>query len=149
LTIPARIAIIAKKIKMVKNMAKNKVEKQSLTVWVPKSIAETADDIAEYAGITRTKFLSNIIEINVKSYNNAKKLGYIHFFLLIRSLLEKVKQPDIKKEDIDHQKNIEELQGIIDDLIHFRSLKNLNEAEKNENLEAIIEKIKKYVIFEE
>ena len=73
-------------------MAGRKEERQSLTVWIPKSVVETAEELAELGQITRTKLLSNMVEAYVNELNNARKISFVHFALLFRDLGEKLKR---------------------------------------------------------
>jgi hypothetical protein len=114
-------------------------------VWVPKNVVDTAGDLAELAQITRTKLLSNIIELNVNSLNNARKVGFIHFIVVLRDIGDKLKNLQIDQKEIDAQENIENLQDIVDSLVKFLMSKTQKSDEENENeLKGIIEKIKNY-----
>ena len=50
-------------------------DKMALTVWLDKGVAERAQLVAERGGLTRSKFLSNLIEVGIEEVEWADKIG--------------------------------------------------------------------------
>jgi len=57
-------------------------------VWLQRDLVDRLDALAECAGITRSKLLANIIEMNVKSLERADSAGILPLVLLMRDLQE-------------------------------------------------------------
>ena len=56
-------------------MPGEKGDKMALTVWLDKGVAERAQLLAERGGLTRSKFLSNLIEVGIEEVEWADKIG--------------------------------------------------------------------------
>lgn len=57
-------------------------------VWLQRDLVDRLDSLAERAGITRSKLLANMIEMNVTSLERADSAGILPLVLLMRDLQE-------------------------------------------------------------
>lgn len=75
---------------MTKSLA---VKKNGRTVclWLDDDLVVRVDALAEKSGITRSKILANMIEMNVKSLERADSAGILPLVLLMRDLEEGLK----------------------------------------------------------
>ena len=56
-------------------MPGEKGDKMALTIWLDKGVALRAERLAEKGGLTRSKFLSNLIEVGIEEVEWADKMG--------------------------------------------------------------------------
>lgn len=61
---------------------------RTVGLWLEQDLIARLDALAEKAGITRSKMMANIIELNVKSLERADSVGILSMALLIRDLQE-------------------------------------------------------------
>jgi hypothetical protein len=73
-------------------MPKEKGDKMAVTIWIDKKIGEKAGELAEKAGITRSKFLANVIEVGVEEISKADKIGLWAFARVLRDFRERFKK---------------------------------------------------------
>lgn len=64
---------------------------RTVGLWLEKDLIARVDALADKAGITRSKFLANMVELNVKSLERADSLGILNMAILIRDLEEGLK----------------------------------------------------------
>ena len=64
---------------------------RTVGLWLEKDLIARVDALADKAGITRSKFLANMVEVNVKSLERADSVGILNMALLIRDLEEGLK----------------------------------------------------------
>lgn len=64
---------------------------RTVGLWLEEDLIVRVDALAEKAGITRSKFLANMVEVNVKSLERADSVGILSMAILIRDLEEGLK----------------------------------------------------------
>lgn len=64
---------------------------RTVGLWLNDDLVTRVDALAEKAGITRSKFLANMVEVNVKSLERADSVGILSMAILIRDLEEGLK----------------------------------------------------------
>ena len=73
-------------------MPKEKGGMMAITVWIDKRVAEKAGELAEKGGITRSKFLANLIEVGVEEIGWANKIGLWALARVFQDLREKLRK---------------------------------------------------------
>lgn len=56
-------------------MPTEKGDKQAVTIWIDKSMVERIEKLAQKGDITRSKLITNIIEVNVGELEAMNKMG--------------------------------------------------------------------------
>lgn len=75
---------------MTKSLAVKK-NGRSISLWLDDDLVARVDALADKSGITRSKILANMIEMNVKSLERADSAGILPLVLLMRDLEEGLK----------------------------------------------------------
>jgi predicted DNA-binding protein len=57
-------------------MPTEKGDKQAVTIWIDKSLAERIEKLAQKGDITRSKLITNIIEVGVEEIEIMDKMGF-------------------------------------------------------------------------
>lgn len=70
---------------------KSSVDKMPMTVWVSRSLVETADRLAEKADISRSKLCENLLEVGIEELSKCEKVGIFQLSLLLRDMQEGLK----------------------------------------------------------
>ena len=86
-------------------MPKEKGDKMAITIWVDKTLAKKAESLAEKAGITRSKFLANVIEVGIEEIEWADKVGMWALARVFRDFREKIRD-GIRKGVADEKSKI-------------------------------------------
>jgi metal-responsive CopG/Arc/MetJ family transcriptional regulator len=64
---------------------------RTVGLWLNDDLVTRVDALASKAGISRSKLMANIIELNVKSLERADSVGILSMAILIRDLEEGLK----------------------------------------------------------
>jgi hypothetical protein len=64
---------------------------RTVGLWLDQDLIARVDALAAKAGITRSKMMANMIELNVKSLERADSVGILSMAILIRDLEEGLK----------------------------------------------------------
>lgn len=56
-------------------MPAEKGDKKAISVWIDKELDKRIEELAEKGGLTKSKFLSNLIEVGVEEVWAANKIG--------------------------------------------------------------------------
>ena len=64
---------------------------RTVGLWLEKDLIARVDALAAKAGISRSKLMANIIELNMKSLERADSVGILSMAILIRDLEEGLK----------------------------------------------------------
>jgi len=73
-------------------MPKEKGDKMAMTIWVDKKLATKVENLAEKGGLTRSKFLANLIEVGVEEIEWADKIGMWALARVFQDFREKIKK---------------------------------------------------------
>lgn len=73
------------------NKPAHKKNGRTISVWLEDDIVLQLDALAAKAGLTRSKLLANILEINLQSLKRADSVGILPLVLLMRDLQEGLK----------------------------------------------------------
>lgn len=66
----------------------DKQNKIPVSIKIDPELLARLDKLAEKGGLTRSKLLTNIIEVSVDTLENCQKVGFLQFSLLLRDLGE-------------------------------------------------------------
>ena len=61
-------------------------DKKALTVWIDTGLMERIDKLAEKADITRSKLVTNMIEVSVETLEKSQKVGLLQLSLIMRDM---------------------------------------------------------------
>ena len=56
-------------------MPTEKADKQAVTIWIKKDLVEKLDQFAEKGDLTRSKLISNLVEVGVEELTIMNKVG--------------------------------------------------------------------------
>ena len=56
-------------------MPAEKGDKQAVTIWIKKDLVEKLDQFAEKGDLTRSKLISNLVEVGVEELTIMNKVG--------------------------------------------------------------------------
>jgi len=80
-----------------------KKDGRTISLWLEGDLVSRVDALAAKAGVSRSKILANMIELNVKSLERADSVGILEMALLIRDLEEGLKGWVRQVKDEGHQ----------------------------------------------
>ena len=69
-----------------------KKETKKISIDCPVDVLERIDRIAEFADLPRQKLITNLLDAGVGAMEDCKKIGVLHFALLMRDLEENMKK---------------------------------------------------------
>ena len=72
-------------------MPTEKGDKQAVTIWIDKSLVERIEKLAQKGDITRSRLITNIIEVTVETLEPMNKLGIWATARVFRDLGERLK----------------------------------------------------------
>ena len=73
-------------------MPGEKGDKMALTIWLDKGVALRAERLAEKGGLTRSRFLSNLIEVGIEEVEVADKIGLWALGRVFQDFRERLKR---------------------------------------------------------
>ncbi len=81
---------------------------QTLSVWVDEELTESLTLLAKKAGITRSKLVSNILQVATEDLKSLDRVGVLKVTLLLRDMQDALKKRFKKAEAISEALEIEE-----------------------------------------
>ena len=81
---------------------------QTLSVWIDEGVAESLTILAKKVGITRSKLVSNILEVAANDLRTLDKVGVLKLTVLLRDMQEEFKKRFKKAEVISEALELEE-----------------------------------------
>jgi metal-responsive CopG/Arc/MetJ family transcriptional regulator len=79
-------------------MPSEKGDKQAVTIWVDKGLVVKIEALAEKGGLTRSKLITNLIEVGVEELVAMNKLGMWATLRVFEDIRQYFKKRHIKKE---------------------------------------------------
>jgi hypothetical protein len=87
---------------------KKEKQGQTLSVWVDEKILCDLDALAKKAGITRSKLVSNILDVATGELKTLEKVGVLRVTLLLRDLKDAFQRRFRKAEIVSEMLEIDE-----------------------------------------
>lgn len=79
-------------------MPSEKGDKQAVTIWIDKGLVAKIEALAEKGGLTRSKLITNLIEVGVEELESMNKLGIWATLRVFEDMRQWFKKRHIKKE---------------------------------------------------
>jgi len=79
-------------------MPSEKGDKQAVTIWVDKGLVVKIEALAEKGGLTRSKIITNLIDVGVEELEAMNKLGLWATLRVFEDIRQWLKKRHIKKD---------------------------------------------------
>ena len=70
---------------------KERKEGQTVSTWMSQDLVDRIDKLADKGGITRSRMITNMVELSVNGLERADKLGVLSFAILMRDFENDIK----------------------------------------------------------
>ena len=86
-------------------MPTEKGDKQAVTIWIDKSLVERIEKLAQKGDLTRSKLITNIIEVGVEDVEIMDKIGVWATARVFKDMRERLKKWHEKGKTVQGQKS--------------------------------------------
>ena len=80
-------------------MPKEKGDKQAVTIWIKKDLVEKIDSLAEKGDLTRSKLISNLVEVGVEELTIMNKVGLWAMAKIYEDIRQRLRGRKGKKDE--------------------------------------------------